>query len=62
MEHKFISSKKFFSAVKKAVSLYKNIWREGTTCLIHGPRTADKTAKAYDIAVSPANSEMRNSV
>ena len=56
MEHKFISSKKFFSAVKKAVSLYKNIWREGTTCLIHGPRTADKTAKAYDIAVSLANS------
>ena len=54
MEHKFISSKNFFSAVKKAVSLYKNIWRECTTALIHGPRTADKSAKALDIALDLA--------
>ena len=54
MEHKFVSSKNFFSAVKKAVSLYKNIWRECTTALIHGPRTADKSAKALDIALDLA--------
>ena len=56
MEHKFISSKNFFSSVKKAVSLYKNIWRECTTALIHGPRTADKSEKALDIALDVARS------
>ena len=56
MEHKFISSKNFFISVKKAVSLYKNIWRECTTALIHGPRTADKSEKALDIALDVARS------
>ena len=55
MEHKFISSKNFFSAVKKPVSLYKNIWRESTTALIHGARAADKSAKAFDIALDVAH-------
>ncbi len=59
MDHKFISSKNFFSGVRKAVSLYKNIWREGTTALIHGPREADKSARALDIALDVAHTGRR---
>lgn len=55
MDHKFIKSKSFFSAVRKAVYLYKNIWREGTTALIHSPRPVDKTATAMQIAADLAD-------
>lgn len=54
MEHKFTVSNLFFSAVRKTVSLYKNLWKEGTTALIHGPRSVDKSAKALDIALELA--------
>ena len=56
MEHKFISSDKFFSEVRQTVDLYNNQWREGTTALIHGPRNVDKTAKALEIASDLAKS------
>lgn len=54
MDHKFTVSNLFFSAVRKTVSLYKNLWKEGTTALIHGPRSVDKSAKALDIALDLA--------
>ena len=50
MDHKFLSAKRFFSEVKKTVYLYKNLWKEGTTTLLHAPREVEKTAKALEIA------------
>ncbi len=47
---KFIKAKSFFSEIIKPIFLFKNIWREGTTALLHAPRTVDKTAKALEIA------------
>lgn len=54
MDHKFISSTKFFSEVTKTVYLYGKVWREATTALIHGPRAVDKSAGALDIALDIA--------
>lgn len=54
MDHKFISSTKFFSEVTKTVYLYGKVWREATTALIHGPRAVDKSAGALDIALNIA--------
>lgn len=54
MDHKFISSTKFFSEVTKTVYLYGKVWREATTALIHGPRALDKSAGALDIALNIA--------
>ena len=54
MDHKFISSTKFFSEVTKTVYLYGKVWREATTALIHGPRALDKSAGALDIALDIA--------
>lgn len=54
MDHKFISSTKFFSEVTKTVYLYGKVWREATTALIHGPRAVDKSAGALDIALEIA--------
>ena len=56
MEHQFIASKTFFSSVSEAVSLYKNLWKEGTTALIRAPRNTDKTAVALGIAAELAAS------
>lgn len=56
MDHKFISSTKFFSEVTKTVYLYGKVWREATTALIHGPRAVDKSAGALDIALDIARS------
>ncbi len=36
----------------RSTFLYRNIWKERTTLLIHGSREADKTAVALDIALS----------
>lgn len=54
MDHKFISSTKFFSEVTKTVYLYGKVWREATTALIHGPRALDKSAGALDFALDIA--------
>ena len=54
MDHKFISSTKFFSEVTKTVYLYGKVWREATTALIHGPRAVDKSAGALDFALDIA--------
>lgn len=56
MDHKFISAKSFFTDQKKTSFLYKNIWKEGTTALLHAPREVDKTANAFAIANDIADS------
>lgn len=50
MNRKFISAKSFFSKPYNPNFLYKNIWKEKTTCLLHTPREIDKTMLALTIA------------
>lgn len=50
MEHQFIKAKKFFSENLHPKFIYKNVWREQTTALLHGPRNLDKTSFAITIA------------
>ncbi|MDE5554140.1 MAG: DNA repair protein RadA [Muribaculaceae bacterium] len=50
MNRKFISAKCFFSKPYNPHFLYKNIWKEKTTCLLHSPREIDKTMLALSIA------------
>lgn len=52
MEKRFTSAVNFLSELKESTFLYKNIWRENTTSLLHSPRETDKTSLAIDIAVS----------
>lgn len=52
MEKRFTSAVNFLSELKESTFLYKNIWRENTTSLLHSPRETDKTSLAVDIAVS----------
>ena len=54
MQHKFVSSIQFFKNLPKPVYLFSNIWKEGTTALIHAPREVDKSSAALDIAASLA--------
>ena len=56
MNNRFINAKQFISEVRKAVYLFKNLWRENTTALLHAPRQVDKTAVALDIAAGIAAS------
>ena len=56
MNNRFINAKQFISEVRKAVYLFKNLWRENTTALLHAPRQVDKTAVALDIAAGIADS------
>lgn len=50
MNHKFIAAKCFFAKPYNPYFLYKNIWKEKTTCLLHTPREIDKTMLALSIA------------
>ena len=50
MNHKFVSAKSYFSDIKKTVFLYKNLWKEGSTALLHAPREVDKSSMALSIA------------
>ena len=54
MNHKFVNAKRFFSQSNKPVYLYQNIWKKGTTALLHSPRVIDKTPLAMAIADSIA--------
>ncbi len=54
MVHQFIKAKEIFAAVKNTVYLFKNIWKEGTTTLLHAPRDVDKTETALSIAADLA--------
>lgn len=50
MKSQFISASEFFKKVQNTVYLFKKIWKENTTALLHAPRDVDKTAKAVEIA------------
>lgn len=55
MNHNFITAKSFFSQDNRPVFLYKNIWKEQTTALLHGPREIDKSELALAIATDIAS-------
>ena len=50
MTHKFITASEFVKNIAKTVWLYKNLWRESSVLLLHGPLEADKTPQALEIA------------
>lgn len=52
MKNKFIKAGVFLAGHSKSKDLYRNLWHENTTSLLHAPRGAGKTAMALDIAVS----------
>lgn len=54
MASKFLTASEFFKNVAKTVNLYKNIWKEKTTTLLHSARETDKTSMAIDIALNIA--------
>lgn len=55
MNYEFIPSKRFFRDIKTSVYLFKNIWKEGTTALVHSPRAVNKTSFALPVANEIAN-------
>lgn len=57
MKNKFINSTQFSQIAQKVSFLYKNIWKEFTTCLLHGPRQTDKSESAIDIAIAISSDE-----
>lgn len=42
----------FIKKAEKQIYLFKNLWKEKTTALIHGPRQTDKCSLALDVAKS----------
>lgn len=60
MIHKFISASEFIKNLANTVYLYKNLWRESSVLLLHGPQDVDKTLQALEIAaeVSSADREI----
>lgn len=54
MNHKFVSAKRFFSQSNKPVYLYEDMWKKGTTVLLHSSRDINKTPLALSIADSVA--------
>lgn len=55
MTHRFLTAAEYFKNAAKTVFLYKQLWSENSTALLHAPRETDKTAKAIDIACDVAN-------
>lgn len=60
MIHKFIPASEFIKNLANTVYLYKNLWRESSVLLLHGPQDVDKTLQALEIAaeVSAADREI----
>lgn len=52
MKNKFIKAGAFLAGHSKSKDLYRNLWHENTTSLLHAPRGAGKTAMALDIAAA----------
>lgn len=50
MNTKFVKANSFFNSLTKPVSLFKNLWYETTTALLHAPHEIDKTEEALAIA------------
>ena len=49
MKNLLVSAGEFARTVLNSVYLYKNLWRERTTLLVHGPAEADKIPTVLDI-------------
>ena len=56
MTPRFLTAAEYFKTTAKTVYLYKNLWKENSTALLHAPRETDKTATAIDIACDIASS------
>lgn len=54
MVHNFVTASEFVKNAAKTVFIYKNIWKENTTALLHAPHETDKTATAIDVACNLA--------
>ena len=54
MTHRFLTAAEYFKKAAKTVFLYKQLWSENSTALLHAPRETDKTAKAIEIACDVA--------
>lgn len=52
MKNNFQPFAQFVKSVEQQVFLFKNLWKEKTTALIHGQQKADKVSLALDIADS----------
>lgn len=52
MKNKFIPFNVFKTESAGKANLYKNLWKENTTALLHAPRATDKTSLALDIVAS----------
>lgn len=50
MNYEFVPSKRFFCDTKTPVYLFKDLWKEGTTALVHSPRIVNRTSFALSIA------------
>ncbi len=50
MKNQLISAAKFVDSLKNCVYLFKKLWKQGETFLVHAPRTVDKTDFVLDIA------------
>lgn len=49
MKNQLISAVGFVETIKNTVFLFKRLWKENTTLLLHAPQSVDKTATALDI-------------
>ena len=56
MKNQLLSATDFVENVKNTVYIYRKLWRENTTALIHAPQSVDKTAKALEIAAEASAS------
>lgn len=52
MKNKFIPFNEFKAESAGKTKLYKNLWKENTTALLHAPRAIDRTPLALDIVAS----------
>lgn len=50
MQHKILSAMAFAKNIRSTVYLFKKLWKQRTTALLHAPRETDKTKIALDIA------------
>lgn len=55
MTHRFLTAAEYFKNAAKTVFLYKHLWSENSTALLHTPRETDKSATAIEIACNVAN-------
>ena len=54
MELKFEKARNFYAQINPDIYLFKDLWQEGTTALLHASRRVDKTVDALTIASETA--------